>query len=131
MGVAHDKLGDHKAAQAFYRTGLTHEPGYLNMHNNLALSLALVGQYDEAIKIMRRVAADPRAGSRQRLNLALVYGLAGDSESAASVARIDLDERSVGKNLAYYRTLRAMNDSRAAINAIGAYGVLDIGARSR
>ena len=47
--------------------------------------------------------------------------MAGETEAAAETARIDLDERSVQQNLAFYATLRALNDSRQTIRAIGAH----------
>ncbi len=127
IGVAHDMMGDHVAAQALYRTALVLEPANLTVRNNLALSLGVAGKFEEAIAILRRAVTDPRAGARHRLNLALVYGLAGQSTAAAEIARIDLDEESVMRNLAYYRTLRALDDSRATINAIGAHGGFTIG----
>jgi Flp pilus assembly protein TadD len=127
IGVARDMMGDHIAAQAHYRTALVREPANLTVRNNLALSLAVAGKSQEAIAILRRAITDPRSGARHRLNLALVYGLAGQYEAAAEIARIDLDEDSVRQNLAYYRTLRALNDSRAAINAIGAHGGFTVG----
>ncbi len=129
IGIAHDMLGDHTAAQAHYRTALVLEPANLTVRNNLALSLAVTGKFAEAIAIMRRAITDPRAGARHRLNLALVYGLAGHSAAAAEIARIDLDEESVMRNLAYYRTLRALDDPAASINAIGAHGGFAIGKR--
>lgn len=127
IGVCYDMMGDYVAAQAHYRTGLVLEPGNLSIRNNLALSLAVTGAYDEAIAILRRAITDPRASARHRLNLALVYGLAGQSAAAAEIARIDLDEESVMRNLAYYRTLKALGDPRAAINAIGAHGGFAVG----
>jgi len=129
IGVAHDMLGDYVAAEAYYRTALVLEPSNLTVRNNLALSLAVTGKFAEAIAILRRAITDPRAGARHRLNLALVYGLAGESAAAAEIARIDLDEESVMRNLAYYQTLRALDDPRAAINAIGAHGGFAIGKR--
>lgn len=129
IGVAHDMLGDHVAAEAHYRTALVLEPSNLTVRNNLALSLAVTGDFAEAIAILRRAVSDPRAGARVRLNLALVYGLAGESAAAAEIARIDLDEESVMRNLAYYQTLRALDDPRAAINAIGAHGGFTVGKR--
>ncbi len=123
IGVAHDMKGDHASAQAFYRTGLKEKPSDLSLRNNLGLSLALAGQFGEAIGILRRVAADTRAGARHRLNLALVYGLSGNSVAAEEVARIDLDEPAVRRNLAYYRTLRALNDPKATLKAVGSGGI--------
>jgi len=127
IGVARDMMGDHVAAQAHYRTALVLEFANLTVRNNLALSLSVSGKHAEAIAILRPAVSDPRAGARHRLNLALAYGLAGQSAAAAEIARIDLDEESVTRNLAYYRTLRALNDSRAAINAIGAHGGFAVG----
>ncbi len=130
IGVAHDMMGDHAGAQAYYKTGLKTTPGNLSLRNNLGLSLALAGDFEAAIKLLRRVASDPRAGSRQRLNLALVYGLSGDSIAAAEVARIDLDEPAVRRNLAYYRTLRALKDPRATLDAVGRGGIAPEGFNS-
>ncbi len=123
IGVAHDMLGDHETAQAFYRTGLKDKSDSLSLRNNLGLSLALARKFDDAIEILRRVAADTRAGSRNRLNLALVYGLSGNNTAAGEVARLDLDEPAVRRNLLYYRTLRALNDPKATLDAVGAGGI--------
>lgn len=121
IGVAYDLLGDHGAAQAYYRTGLDISAGDLNLQNNLGLSLSVSGRHDEAIRILRKSAASPRAKARNRLNLALAYGMAGETEAAAETARIDLDETSVQQNLGFYATLRALGDSRQTIRAIGAH----------
>lgn len=121
FGVAYDLLGDHGAAQAYYRTGLDVSTSNLNLQNNLGLSLAVSGRHDEAIRVLRKSAANPRAKARNRLNLALAYGIAGEMEAAAETARIDLDETSVKQNLTFYATLRALNDSRQTIRAIGAH----------
>lgn len=121
IGVAYDKLNDHAMAQAHYRTGLNSDPENANLNNNLGLSLMLTGKFDEAIGVLRKVAADPRATARQRLNLALAFGLAGESEAAAEVARMDLDEEAVQRNIAYYETLRALGNPKATTEALKAY----------
>ena len=114
VGVAEDLLGNFKAAEDAYRQGLTLAPGDLSLRNNLGLSQAIAGQYDAAVETLRGVATDPAAGARHRLNLALALGLAGRTEEAARVARIDLDERAVRSNLAYYAELRALSPSARA-----------------
>lgn len=121
MGVAYDLIGDHGAAQAYYRTGLDINAGNLNLQNNLGLSLSVSGRHDEAIRVLRKSASSPRAQPRNRLNLALAYGMAGETEAAAETARFDLDEAAVQQNLAFYATLRSLNDSRQTIRAIGAH----------
>lgn len=121
IGVAYDMLGQHGAAQAYYRTGLETAPNNLNLLNNLGLSLAVTGKHDDAIDVLSRAVRQPDATSRTRLNLALAYGLAGRVEEAAGIARRDLDEPSVRSNLAFYETLRALTDPKAMLRAIGAH----------
>lgn len=115
LGVAEDLLGHAGAAAKAYRAGLAIAPEDLGLLNDLGLSQALQGNYDAAIGTLRRVAGSPRATARYRLNLALALGLAGRTSEAARVASIDLDQRSVLDNLAYYAELRAMGPrARAA-----------------
>ncbi len=121
IGVAYDQMSDHDMAQAYYRTGLATAPGNLNINNNLGLSLLLAGDLDGAIAMLRKVAADRRSTPRQRLNLALAFGLAGESRAAAEIARMDLDEAEVQRNVAYYETLRALDDPKATAAALRAY----------
>ena len=108
IGVAEDLLGDPEAADKAYKQGLALAPNNLDLQNNYGLSQALHGDFNGAISTLRRVASDSKATARHRLNLALALGLAGRTEDAAQVARIDLDERSVRSNLTYYAELRAL-----------------------
>ena len=119
MGVAHDMSGDSQTAQASYRSGLTLAANDPSLRNNLALSIALAGDYDQSITMLAKLVDEPRAGARTRQNLALVYGLAGRSQEAAKLIRIDFDERTVQNNLAYYETLRGMAQSRRAAAIFG------------
>jgi len=127
LGIAHDVQGDHGGAQAFYRTGLDLDPGNIALRGNLALSLVLASRYGEAVEILRPLAFGPAATARLRQNLALAYGLAGEMDNAARVARIDLDEAAVRHNLNYYSTLRAMPDRRSILRALqesGSFGAV-------
>ncbi len=119
LGVVYDMLGDAERAQQSYRAGLQLDPRDLNLSNNLGLSLALSGEYEAAIDILSEVVEHPRAGAKHRLNLALAYGLAGRSEEAARVARIDLDEQSVRQNLSYYHVIRGLKDHAERVAAVG------------
>jgi Flp pilus assembly protein TadD len=83
-------------------------PNDVSLRNDLGLSQALAGDFDDAITILRSIASAPGAPAEYRLNLALALGLAGRRADAERVARIDLDERSVQSNLAYYDVLRAL-----------------------
>jgi Flp pilus assembly protein TadD len=115
LGIAQSLLGNVDAADQAFRQGLVLAPDDLDLLNNFGLALALRGDYEAAIRTLRRVASDAKATARHRLNLALVLGLAGRNEDAAQIARIDLDERSVHSNLAYYTLLRGLSpEARAA-----------------
>lgn len=121
LGVAYDLLGEHKTAQAIYRAGLDMAPDDLSLLNNLGLSLTFSGSYDDAIAVLTKAARHPDAGSRNRLNLALAYGVSGDTKTAGDLARLELDETQVQGNLTYYRTLREMTQSRTRTLAVGAH----------
>jgi Flp pilus assembly protein TadD len=105
-GVTEDLAGQHAVAQASYRRGLDHAPTDPALTVNLALSLALSGNFSAAIDELQPVAMAPAGSARERQSLALIYGLEGDDTEAARIGRIDLDGASVESNLAYYRTLR-------------------------
>ena len=117
LGVAHDMFGRHDLAQEDYRNGLRLAPRDAGLRNNFGLSQALAGDYGGAVATLEEVVNDPTSPPRYRLNLALVYGLAGDTEKAAAVARGSLPEDAVRNNLAYYAMLRGMDD-RARVAAI-------------
>lgn len=110
LGVAHDLMGRHDLAQAAYLEGLRLAPKSPGLRNNYALSLALSGDYGAAASTLAEIADSIGAPPRYRLNLALIYGLAGDDKKAASIAHTTLDDASVRNNLAYYAMLRGMGD---------------------
>lgn len=121
-GVALGMIGDYAAAQAVYRRALQIDPDNRTVLNNLGLSLAFSGAPQEAIDLLLPVALDPKATPRHRQNLALAYGLAGNMTEAAKIGRMDLDEESVQKNLAYYQLLRAHKGAvDGAPSVVGAY----------
>ncbi len=119
LGVAYDMIGDARGAQVHYRMGLQLAPDNMPLLNNLGLSLALSGDFPESINLLLRVVASATVTARHRQNLALAYGLSGQIEEAAAVARQDLDEVAVANNLAYYAILRAETDPAARFAAIG------------
>jgi Flp pilus assembly protein TadD len=76
---------------------------------NLALSLALSGQYGEAVAVLTPIALDPAATPGERQTLAMIYALQGDNKAAERIARLDLDPQSAQRQLAYYDTLRLLS----------------------
>ena len=121
LGVAYDMTGDHASAQTYYQTGLALSPGNLELSNNLGLSLALDGHYDEAIALLEKISSDPNAPSRYRQNLALAFGLAGNRDKARQVAQQDLDYATAEKNLSYFDVLKGLGDDRTMAAALGVH----------
>jgi len=122
LGVTKDLAGEHAEAQAWYRRGLGIAPGDPALTVDLALSLALSGDYPTAIGVLQPLAMTPGATPQERQTLALIYGLRGNLAEASRLNRIDLDDASVEHNLAYYATLRELSPearTRALLSAGG------------
>ena len=122
IGVADDFVGRHDEAQTRYRRGLELTPADRALSLNLALSLALTGDYPEAVVVLRPIATAATSSLRERQTLALIYGLQGNRREAEHMARLDLDPPSVQRNLAYYENLRQLSpEARGrAIQSLGA-----------
>ena len=114
LGVALDLTGHHAQAQDRYRQSLENRPDVASVRNNLGLSLALSGAYDDAIKTLTILAKDPIAENRHKLNLALVYGLAGRVEDATRAMSRLLTSEQIKSNLATYENLRALTPEERA-----------------
>jgi tetratricopeptide (TPR) repeat protein len=108
-GVALDLLSRHHDAQTAYRAALAIAPDYIPARSDLALSLAVIGGYDEAIAIMTPIARAPSATPRLRQTLALIYGLKGNSAMARGLSRMDLDTATTEDNLKFFAMVRARN----------------------
>ncbi len=101
IGVAEDFVERHAAAQARYRRGLELLPGDRGLSVNLALSLALSGQYGEAVAVLSPIALGPGGTPSERQTLVLIHMLQGDAATAERIARLDLDPQSAQRQLAY------------------------------
>lgn len=114
IGVADDFTGQHEEAQARYRRGLELLPRDPGLSVNLALSLAVTGNYAEAIAVLTPIAMAPTGTPRERQTLALIYGLQGDRGQAERMAKLDLDPQSVQRNITFYDTLRRLSPEARA-----------------
>jgi len=120
LGVTKDLAGEHQEAQEWYRRGLGVAPGDPALASNLALSLALSGDYSNAIVVLQPIALASSGSAQERQTLALIYGLRGSVAEAERLNRIDLDDAAVAHNLAYYATLRELSPearTRALLSA--------------
>jgi Flp pilus assembly protein TadD len=123
MGVAHDLLGEAAAAQAAYRKGLDGERS-LKLLNNLGLSLALSGEFDEAIPVLEEANGFPGAGARHRTNLALAYALSGQADRSRAIMAMDTDVISAQRAEAFYTMLASLPDHESRVAAVGTYSAV-------
>jgi len=120
LGVAHDASAQHSKAQEYYYAGLEIVPGDINLRSNLGLSLAFSGHNKGAIDVLRPLAQRAGASPRDRQNLALAYGLAGNVDQATKFSRMDMDSQAVQRNLSYYAALRSMTDPILRVKSVRA-----------
>ncbi len=105
--MANDMMDRFDAAARAYDQALRLSPGNPTVINNKALSMAQAGRIDAAIALLREMLARARGGHAQlRQNLALLYAFKGDMKEYESLARLDLTEDMVKRNLEAFRALR-------------------------
>lgn len=105
LGVAYDKIGEHKDAQVQYDRALSLAPGKVQILNNKGLSYALQGNHEMAERTLRTATSNPGGTARIRQNFALVLAMAGKTSEAERLARSDLPPAVADNNVAYYRNL--------------------------
>jgi Flp pilus assembly protein TadD len=111
QGSVADRLGDHDAAQQFYRGALKIAPGEPSVLSNLGLSYALTKQLPEAEEALRTASESPRADARVRNNLALILALEGKFDEAEQVSRRDMSAQAASANVLAIRQMIAQSDS--------------------
>ena len=107
LGVAQDRQGNFKDAQATYESALKLAANNPVLLNNYALSLAQSGQLDAAITALQTATSQPEATAQTRQNLALMLALKGDNAAATRLIRADLPADMAQNNISYYQGLGA------------------------
>lgn len=102
LGIALDMQDRHADAQEAYRSALRVEPGQAAPQVNLGLSMALSGNANGALAILRPLAADPSAAPKVRHDLAAALSIAGDTASAAHILQQDMPTDQVKAAMAGY-----------------------------
>lgn len=125
LGITYDRLARYQAARLSYQAALDRSPSNVSVLNNLALSYVQTADLDRGIEILARAITMPRASVQARQNLALLYALNGDIDKAEKLARADLPERIVRKNLEYYRVLTASRRQAGAARPLAPMVVSD------
>lgn len=104
-GVAEDIQGNYSSAQAQYNDGLKHFQRDSLLLNNYALSYIFEKKYDAAIRILVEL-AKRNNNPKFKHNLALAYGLKGDTKKAKQILGRELKPEEVNENLQIYKQLR-------------------------
>jgi Flp pilus assembly protein TadD len=89
LGLAHDMVGDHAAAQAAYRQALAIDPASWTVAANLGMSLLLTRQPKAAAEVLARAEADPAAPPRARHNLAIAFAMSGQEARMLRLLRAE------------------------------------------
>lgn len=102
-GIALAALGrTHDAMTAF--SGVLDPAGL----SNRALVLAMTGQPDAAVNILKPLVKAGLLGPQGRQNLAMAYLLAGHEAEAFKMARVDLDPVTINDTFTFYRSLSSL-----------------------
>lgn len=106
--LINDRSSNFSAAEADYRAVLKIDPDNLPTLNNLALSLAMNGNIDEAVGLLETVQDRSDAPLQLRQNLAMFYALSGRLGKAEALVRASLPEDAAKEML---QALRSMANS--------------------
>ncbi len=90
LGIARDLQGHHTQAQPAYHQALAIDPDLESAQVNLALSMAMSGQGQAAVKLLQAKATQPGAASRVKHDYAIVLAMAGNRTGAERVLSSDM-----------------------------------------
>jgi tetratricopeptide (TPR) repeat protein len=102
-------------AMEYFTAALKASPDNAAVLNNVGLTRAIERNYPRAVEALQQASKMSQNDARRRqvdLNLALVYGISGDMESAKAVAERYLEGAALDNNLGLYAHL-AKNDELA------------------
>lgn len=102
LGIARDLLGHHAEAQAAYRQAIGIDASMHGAQVNLALSMAMAGQANDAIPMLRPLADAPNAPRKLRDNMAAVLAMSGDRSGAQSILAQNLPPEQVDQAIAIF-----------------------------
>ena len=110
MGILFVSKGMYQEAMAYYTEALTHSPNNVRVLNNVGLTLAVKKEIPDAIESLSMASSlvpndQPRLKEQVDLNLALVYGIAGDIDQAENIASRHLSGAALDNNLGLYAHL--------------------------
>jgi Flp pilus assembly protein TadD len=120
-GVALDMLGKYTQARNAYDTAISLDPQQAaTFKTNLAMSYISTEYYTKAINLLLPLVESGNATPSTRQNLALAYGLKGDTENAMKYASKDLPAAQAEENMKFYTMMmNKLGSKKAAENKPG------------
>ncbi len=109
LGVAHDRRGEHRDAQAYYVRAMGVGRPSAALLNNAGLSHLLSAEPEKAVALLRKAAVAPGANAQVRQNLALALTLAGDAAAAKRFAEEGAPPEIAQTTLDAARGIRALD----------------------
>jgi len=105
QAMLEDNKGQYDTAQELYRRALALSPNNPSVVNNYSLSLAQTGELDQAIQLLEPIVYGEQSTAQARQNLAMLYVLNGDTESAEKLVEGDLPADLARQNLSTFQSL--------------------------
>lgn len=105
LGIARDLQGRHQDAQTAYGEAIGVAPDSRAPQVNLALSMAMSGRAAEASRLMRPIADQPSATSRERHDFAAILAMDGKSDEAARYLTPELSSSQVEQAITGFRAV--------------------------
>lgn len=107
LGVCYDLEKHHDKARSFYLRALEINPKATHVSANLGLSYTFTKDtLKKAIAILEPIAKSSKATAKDRQNLALAYGLSGNTKKASQIFSVDLSDEDVQTNVDYIKSIK-------------------------
>lgn len=112
-------LDDQKTCQAFLRTGLISHPNNPQLINNLAYSLLLENQHEEALRLIETITNESEIGNETLICLTATRGLVAYKKGLPDLGRtyyLEAIEKSKALQNYYYNWLAVLNFAREELH---------------
>lgn len=109
QAIALDLGGDHLAARRAYAEALLRAPDDPDILSNMALSMALAGEYEAAQDILGSLAEGANEVTAAHENLALVAALQDRTDEAVTLAAMAMPAETARANKPFYQRLASLD----------------------
>jgi Flp pilus assembly protein TadD len=119
LGVAHMMMGEFKQAKGALQSAYALAPDDVDIATNLALVMALSGEYDGAAALMQKAVEGGRAQPSHWRNYVLILAIAGQQDNARTTAGGRVTDAEIRGLIKRADSIRSMSDPKAQVRALG------------